>query len=96
MNCRIYRCAKKQEMYLYVLCDEHGDTDIEGLPAGLLKLTGNLEKAMDLELTPERKLARADVTEVMESLNEKGFYLQMPPGPHAKSIEEQLRDLYLH
>ena len=30
-------------------------------------------------LDPERKLARADVGEVLASIAEQGFYLQMPP-----------------
>jgi uncharacterized protein YcgL (UPF0745 family) len=34
---------------------------------------------MDLELTPERKLAREDAGKVIASLKEKGFFVQMPP-----------------
>ncbi len=34
---------------------------------------------MELELTQDRKLAREDVNIVMDSLNEKGFFIQMPP-----------------
>ena len=30
-------------------------------------------------LDPERKLARADATEVLEKIDQQGFYLQMPP-----------------
>ena len=33
---------------------------------------------MTLELTVDRKLARADVHQVMNALEQDGFYLQMP------------------
>lgn len=62
-------------MYLYV----SERTKAEDLPAQLLDLTGRLSQVMELELTPERKLARADVVQVMEKLVEPGYYLQMPP-----------------
>jgi uncharacterized protein YcgL (UPF0745 family) len=34
---------------------------------------------MDMPLTAERKLARADTAKVLESIRDQGFYLQMPP-----------------
>lgn len=34
---------------------------------------------MDLELTPERKLAKEDAGKVIESLKTKGFFVQLPP-----------------
>ena len=79
MQCLIFRCAKKQEMYLYVPFQDDEQAAIELLPEGLLKMTGRLEKVMQLNLTPERSLARADRNEVVAALNDKGFYLQMPP-----------------
>ena len=79
MRCVIFRCSKKQEMYLYVPYQADPDAVLQGLPDGLEKLTGRLERVMELELTPDRKLARARVQEVMAALADKGFYLQMPP-----------------
>ena len=38
-----------------------------------------LELVMQLDLHAERKLARADVEQVMRELKDRGFYLQMPP-----------------
>lgn len=73
--CEIYRCSKRQGMYLYV--DKAQGTD--SLPKELLKSLGKLEHAMVLKLDENRRLARADVTRVMNSINEQGFYLQMPP-----------------
>ena len=77
VNCKIYRCTKRDEMYLYV----HEDKTTDELPEDLLKLVKNLIHVMDLELSPERKLARVDVMLVMKQLEEQGYFLQMPPDP---------------
>lgn len=79
MKCVIFRCSKKQEMYLYVPWQAEESALLQDLPPELLQLTGRLEKVMELELSPERKLARASVTQVMASLTDKGFYIQSPP-----------------
>ena len=79
-------------MYLYLPFQEDEKKLLEDLPSGLKQLTGHLEKAMELELTPDRRLARADVTEVMFALSEKGFYLQMPPHDVLRSDDSMLRD----
>jgi len=77
LSCKVYRCSKRDEMYLYV----HEDKTIDDLPEELIKIVKELTHVMDLELSPERKLAREDVLLVIKNLEEKGFYLQMPPDP---------------
>lgn len=72
---QIFRSKKEEGMYLYVKKEEA----LTRVPEELMKLFGRAEPAMVLVLTPERKLAHADVTKVIESLNEKGYYLQLPP-----------------
>jgi uncharacterized protein YcgL (UPF0745 family) len=62
-------------MYLYVKKDE----GISRVPDELLALFGKPLPAMVLLLTPERKLARVSVEKVVESIETKGFYLQLPP-----------------
>jgi hypothetical protein len=74
VNCKIYRCSKQEDMYLYT----HASKTINDLPDELINLVKDLTHIMDLELTPERKLAREDITVVINNLEEKGFYLQMP------------------
>lgn len=74
VNCKIYRCSKHDEMYLYT----HESKKISDLPDGLIHLVKDLTHVMDLELTPERKLAREDITNVINNLEKKGFHLQMP------------------
>lgn len=64
-------------MYLYLRADLQADEDT--IPAELLKRTGVLELAMELELTPGRKLARVDTAAVLQALDDQGWFLQMPP-----------------
>lgn len=75
MKCNIYRCSRQEEMYLYV----HADKSPEELPKDLLKLVKELTHVMELDLAETKKLARASITDVIESLKEKDYFLQMPP-----------------
>jgi uncharacterized protein len=77
INCQIYRCSKKDEMYLYI----HENKTKDDLPEELITMVKELTHVIDLELTPERKLAREDVKTVMKNLEDKGYHLQMPPDP---------------
>jgi uncharacterized protein YcgL (UPF0745 family) len=75
MLCEIYKGSKKAEMYLYVPLGK----GLKEVPELLLQSFGELELVMKLELAPSRKLARVDVLSVIEDIQEKGFYLQVPP-----------------
>jgi uncharacterized protein YcgL (UPF0745 family) len=75
MKCVIYRCERKQDTYLYI----EREDDFSGVPDALLKLLGRLEQVMILELTEDRRLAQADPQQVRLSLQQQGYYLQMPP-----------------
>ena len=71
----IFKSNRQQEMYLYV-DKARGLVDV---PEALLARFGEPESLMTLLLAPERKLARADATEVLNMISDQGFYLQMPP-----------------
>ena len=73
--CEIFRSSRKEEMYLYV----DKARGYEDVPEVLMKQFGEPESVMTIVLTPERKLARADVGEVLAAIEQQGFYLQMPP-----------------
>ncbi|AOS95598.1 Protein YcgL [Microbulbifer aggregans] len=62
-------------MYLYVDKRE----GLERVPEKLLELFGEPKHVVTMVLTPEKKLARADVEKVLAEIGERGFYLQMPP-----------------
>ncbi|MBL4834834.1 MAG: YcgL domain-containing protein [Pseudomonas sp.] len=73
--CSIYRCKRKQGMYLYVPRGK----DLGELPESLMQLFGKAELSMDLVLSEERTLAREDIHKVLANLGSQGYHLQMPP-----------------
>lgn len=75
----IYRSGKKSGAYLYV----NDGQALDELPETLLGLLGHLELAMTLTLTEDKKLAQSDVRTVLKNLDDKGYYLQMPPSVEA-------------
>ena len=83
MQCFIYKSLKKDQLYLYL----NKKDDFSMLPEALFNSFGKLEFVMELNLTPKRKLARANSEKVIASLDEKGFFLQMPPVLLATSKE---------
>ncbi len=70
----VFRSSKKSDTYIFV----RRDHDWEELPESLRNIFGQPVHAMDLVLTPDRKLARTTGQQVLEALEEKGFHLQMP------------------
>lgn len=87
--CEIYRSPKEEGMYLYVKKEE----GLSRLPQDLLALFGKPQQAMVLLLTPEKKLAHADTQKVIQSLEEKGFYLQLPPRDQRDPDADRIRAL---
>ena len=75
LHCWVYRSLRKQEMYLY-LADEDA---FDKVPQVLLERFGEPILVIELELSPERQLAREDVNKVIANLEGQGFHLQMPP-----------------
>ncbi|MDY6797640.1 MAG: YcgL domain-containing protein [Pseudomonadota bacterium] len=70
----VFRSSKKADTYVYV----RRGFDWEQMPEGLRGLFGQPVHAMDLVMTPERKLSRTTGKEVLDAINDKNFYLQMP------------------
>lgn len=75
LECDVLRSSKKENLYLYVKREQ----GLEDVPETLRQQFGKPVLAMTLELTPERRLARADVLKVMEAIQSQGYYLQVPP-----------------
>ena len=82
MKCVVYKGARKSDAYLFVKCD----SDISQVPSDLLDALGTLEIVMNLELSPDQTLVRADPDTVRQQLRDKGFFLQLPPAD-AKSAQ---------
>jgi len=76
MNCSVFRSQHKEYTYLYL----PAGGDFDELPPSLKNAFGEPEFVIDIELSPERELASADVNEVIQNLRDQGFHLQLPPG----------------
>ena len=75
MQCFIYKSLRKDELYLYL--DKRDN--FSAVPEVLLQNFGRLAFVMEMELTPDSKLARENADKVMASIKTKGFFVQMPP-----------------
>ena len=82
MRCTVWRSTRRTLTYLYLA--EHCAFD--DLPADLRNTFGEPRHVMDLELSPERRLAREDARRVMANLAERGWHLQLPPDTDIEEI----------
>lgn len=83
MNAYIYKSSRKAELYIYITQKD----DFSNVPQALYDSMGKEPiYVMEIELTPERKLARENVNTVIKNLETKGFHLQIPP-PIANIID---------
>lgn len=71
----VWRSRRHDGLYLYV---DRGE-GLERVPPALRERLGAVELALELVLTPERKLASADAREVLARIEAQGYYLQLPP-----------------
>ncbi|WP_300496251.1 YcgL domain-containing protein, partial [uncultured Methylophaga sp.] len=73
MKAYIYKSRKKEELYLYLSKKD----DFSEVPPSLYGSMGNEPIfVMELELSPDRKLAREDVNKVIHNLETQGFHVQ--------------------
>jgi len=75
MQCFVYKSLPKADTYVFLAKRDGFDV----LPAPIAETLGKLTWVMDLDLTPERKLAREDAAVVMANIERRGFHLQLPP-----------------
>ena len=74
MQAFVYKSLRKPDTYLYLR-----ERDAFALlPETVLAPLGQLAFVMEVALTPERKLARADAQVVRHNLATRGFHLQFP------------------
>ena len=75
MQCFIYKSLKKDYLFLYITNKD----DFSKVPDALINHFGKMEFVMDLELSPERKLAMEDAGKIIQNIMEQGFFVQLPP-----------------
>ena len=91
LHCYIYKSLRKPETYLFVLKED----DFSKVPQALLQALGKVEKVIDIDLTPERKLARGNAQQILQDLKQSGFHLQLPPNKKPEPIGPLLDDNHL-
>lgn len=72
---KVFKGDRKPGAFLYV---DFTDA-LDGVPEALLVQFGETTEVLSLQLTPDRKLARADAGDVLAQIEATGFYLQLPP-----------------
>ena len=91
LHCHIYKSPRKPETYLFVLQEDNFTV----VPAALLEALGKVEKVMDIQLTPERKLARGNARQIINDLKAMGFHLQLPPDKKPEPIGPLIDEKYM-
>ena len=82
MNCYIYRCSRKEDLYIYLVEKD----DFSRVPAEIISGLGITEFSRELEITADTRLAKEDMSTVMKNLEDKGFHLQLPGNIPVESI----------
>ena len=75
MLCVIYKSPKKAQTYLFIKQRDK----FEDVPEALMAMFGTPTLVTIINLDNKDKLAMSDINKVRENLNDKGFYLQLPP-----------------
>lgn len=76
---------KKEGTYLYI-ADHY---PWEQLPEALQQAFSQKNKVISFNMTPERKLARADSQTVYTALLNDGYYVQLPPSDPAQANAQE-------
>jgi uncharacterized protein YcgL (UPF0745 family) len=85
MHAFVYKSQRKADTYVYLR-----ERDGFGLiPEPLRNSLGALAFVLELEFTPERRLAREDITVVRSNLLALGFHLQFPPSQSDQNVSDE-------
>jgi uncharacterized protein YcgL (UPF0745 family) len=84
MQAYVYKSLRKDDSYVFLAARD----DFTRLPEPVRQQLGRLQFVMELVLTPQRKLARAEAAVVMENLATRGFHLQVPPASTLDPMSE--------
>lgn len=82
MQCFIYRCNLKPDMYIYLAEEDN----FENVPREIYNSLGIVEFSMELEVQPETKLAKEDSTTVLSNLKQHGFHIQLASDESVEDI----------
>ena len=83
MQCYVYRSERKNDTYVYMKVG----VEMTELPESVTQFMGDLTQVLEVDLS-KKKLAHADVKQVMAAIETQGFYLQLPP-----EIDDVMREI---
>jgi len=75
-----YKTKKTEGLFLFVPTEQ----GLEQISKELLVMFGDPIHVIDFELTPKRKMGQEDAAKVYQSLQTKGYFIQMPPAEKEK------------
>ncbi len=75
MKVTVYKASSREYLYVYVA----EAVGLDKVPAGLLTQFGEPTLVMPLDLAAGQQLGKVRSDEVMAAVEDKGYYLQMPP-----------------
>ena len=75
MEVEIFKTARRPDTFLFL----PKGRPFNEWPEGLEKIFLPAEKVLSLTLTAEQPLAAQSATRVMEEIDAKGYFLQLPP-----------------
>ena len=81
MKCEVYRSNRKVGTYLFVADAE----DLGNLPDDLKARLEPLEWVLAIDLAERETLAATRPATVIDSIESRGFFLQLPPGEETDS-----------
>ncbi|MEZ9821860.1 YcgL domain-containing protein [Shewanella sp. 10N.286.45.A1] len=88
MICAVYKSLRKADSYLFV----EKRNEFERVPEALMAMFGEPQLVMMLPIDKRDHLGFADIKKVKAELNDKGFYLQLPP-PVVNLLEQHKKDI---
>ena len=77
MQAYVYKSQRKQDSFVYLAARD----DFSVIPEAVKATLAPFQFVLEVALTPDRRLAQADVAQVRLNLAERGFHLQLPPPP---------------
>jgi len=83
MQAYVYKSRRRADTYVF-LAERDG---FARLPVALVQGLGQLDFVLEVVLTPERRLARADAAVVRANLAAQGFHVQFPPVPGTPGVD---------
>tara|TARA_Y100000994_G_scaffold156998_1_gene128617 strand:+ start:93 stop:341 length:249 start_codon:yes stop_codon:yes gene_type:complete len=81
LKCEVYRSNRKAGTYLFVADAE----DLGNLPDDLKARLEPLEWVLAIDLAERETLAATRPATVIDSIESRGFFLQLPPGEETDS-----------